>query len=189
MRTNRQEAAKNRERVVKTASEMFRREGYDGAGIAALMKASGLTNGAFYKQFDSKEALIAEATAYALAENAARWRGVLETAEGDPLAALAQWYLSEPHLAHREMGCTYAALAGEAPRHEAPVRAAFESGLRDMLALLAGTQGAGAEAADPAGERRALRHLSRLVGALTLARAVEDPDLAGRILAASRDPQ
>jgi len=69
MRMSRHDAAKNRERVLRTASEMFRKDGYDGTGIAALMKASGMTNGAFYKQFDSKEALIAEATAQALTEN------------------------------------------------------------------------------------------------------------------------
>lgn len=184
MRMSRQDAAKNRERVVRTASEMFRKDGYDGVGIAALMKASGLTNGAFYKQFESKEALIAEATAQALAENAEAWRKVLAEAEGDPLAAVARWYLSAPHLQHPEAGCTYATLAAEAPRHEEPVRKAFDDGIRRTLEAIASASGE----EDAVGDTRAIRHLSRLVGALTLARAVDDPELAEHILAANRDP-
>ena len=183
MRVSQQEAAKNRERVVKTASEMFRKNGYDGTGIAALMKAAGMTNGAFYKQFDSKEALIAEATAQGLAENAEGWRRVLERAEGDALQAIAEWYLSKVHLAHRGAGCTYAALAGEAPRHEEPVRKAFDEGLRRTLEVIAAAAGGSDEADD---DNAAIRYLSRLIGALTLARAVDDPELSERILAANR---
>lgn len=183
MRMSRHDAAKNRERVLRTASEMFRKDGYDGTGIAALMKASGMTNGAFYKQFDSKEALIAEATAQALTENAAAWTKVLAKAEGDPLAVIAQWYLSDPHLEHRDRGCTYATLAAEAPRHEGAVRKAFDDGLRRTLEIISGLEETGDAQRD---ETAALRYLSRLVGALILARAVEDPDLSRRILEANR---
>lgn len=182
MRMSRQDAVQNRERVVKTASEMFREHGYDGVGIAALMQAAGLTNGAFYKQFDNKEALIAEATAQALARNAEGWQAALEGAEGDPLQAAAQWYLSKAHVTHRGLGCAYATLAAEAPRHQEPVRHAFDAGLRKTLEQIIHAQTSG----DPAErETTALRLLSRLVGALMLARAVSDPDLADRILAAN----
>lgn len=185
MRMSRQDAAKNRERVLRTAGEMFRRDGYDGTGIAALMKASGMTNGAFYKQFDSKEALIAEATAQALAENAEAWSKVLAGAEGDPLTAIAQWYLSDLHLEHRGRGCTYATLAAEAPRHEGAVRKAFDDGLRHTVEIIAGLEHSGDAQRD---ETAALRYLSRLVGALILARAAEDPDLSRHILEANREP-
>ncbi|MCR8549811.1 TetR/AcrR family transcriptional regulator [Salipiger sp. P9] len=178
---SRSDAAKNRERVVATASEMFRAEGYDGIGIAGLMQAAGLTNGAFYKQFDSKEALIAEATAEALARNAEAWQAVLDSAQGDPLAAVSEWYLSAPHIAHREKGCAYAALASEAPRHDARVGRAFEDGLRHTLSLISG-------AAD-GDDTMAIRLLSRLIGALMLARAVRDPELAASIVAANRAPE
>lgn len=183
MRMSRQEAAQNRERVVQTASEMFRDTGYDGVGIAALMQGAGLTNGAFYKQFASKEALIAEATEHALAGNAARWTEVIAAAPGDPLQALAEWYLSDLHLEHRNLGCAYATLAAEAPRHEEPVRQAFEVGLRRTLDQIIGAEGEGAPAVR---EDEAIRLLSRLVGALMLARAVSDQGLAERILAANR---
>lgn len=184
MRMNRTDAAKNRERVVQTASELFRQDGYDKTGIAVLMKAAKLTNGAFYKQFDSKEALIAEATALALDENAKTWQAALEATRGDRLQAITDWYLSEPHVSHRNKGCTYAALASEAPRHEKAVRQAFDRGVRRTVGLLTdnATQTDVSEAV-------ALRHLSRLVGALMLARAVDDPDLAERILAANRAPE
>jgi len=183
MRMSRQDAAQNRERVVQTASEMFREAGYDGVGIATLMQGAGLTNGAFYKQFASKEALIAEATERALAGNAEAWAEVLGTAAGDPLQALAEWYLSELHLGHRNLGCAYATLAAEAPRHEEPVRSTFEAGLLRTLGQIMEAEGEG----DPAArEVEAMRFLSRLVGALTLARAVADPGLAERILAANR---
>lgn len=177
MRMNREDAAKNRERVVRTAIRMFREEGYDGTGIATLMKAAGLTNGAFYKQFDSKEALIAEATALGLAENAEAWQQVLEETE-NPLQALTDWYLSDPHMAHRGKGCTYAALAAEAPRHDEGLRRAFDEGLRVSLALISDNADI-----DQAG---AIRLLSRLIGAITLARAVADPDLAEQILSDNR---
>ncbi|MBN9888664.1 TetR/AcrR family transcriptional regulator [Salipiger abyssi] len=184
MRMSRQDAAQNRTRVVRTAGEMFRDHGYDGVGIAALMQAAGLTNGAFYKQFASKEALLAEATEDALARNAEAWETVLQEAEGDPLAAVARWYLSEPHLSHRGLGCTYATLGAEAPRHEAPVREAFDAGLRKTLNQIAG---AAADTGTPEREAAAIRLLSRLVGALVLARAVSDPALAQDILTANAD--
>ncbi len=176
MRLNREDAAKNRDRVVRTASEMFRENGYDGTGIAALMKAAGLTNGAFYKQFDDKEALIAEATAAGLAQNADAWDRAMDGTQ-DPLAALADWYLSEAHLTQRDKGCTYAALAAEAPRHQDGLRKVFDEGLRAHLALLA-------DRAD-IDQGEAIRQVSRLIGALMLARAVSNPALAQEILAAN----
>ncbi|MDJ0933481.1 TetR/AcrR family transcriptional regulator [Breoghania sp.] len=101
MRKSRQGAAENREKVVTTASKMFREEGYDGVGIAALMKVAGLTNGAFYKQFDSKEALIAEATGHALEENVRAWEKVLETAEDDPIDAVVSFGPARQAARHR----------------------------------------------------------------------------------------
>lgn len=177
MRMTRTEADKNRARVLRTAGEMFRASGFDGTGIAALMKAAGLTNGAFYKQFDSKDALIAEATRASLAHNAASWDRVLDGAE-DPVRALTDWYLSDAHLDHRDKGCTYAALAAEAPRQPEALRQAFDEALRTSLAQLRDKAGTDPEAA--------LRLISRLVGALILARAVADPALARQILDANR---
>ncbi|MDQ7250420.1 TetR/AcrR family transcriptional regulator [Dongia sedimenti] len=183
MRSNREDAQRNRMRVVRAASQLFRQHGYDGVGIATLMKETGLTNGAFYKQFDSKDELIAEATLHALSENSASWEAVLEKADGDPLTAITRWYLAEAHLGHRSEGCTYAALAAEAPRHEQPVREAFTVGVRRTLDIIAEAM----ESGDRAGAQPAtIRYLCQLVGALILARAVSDTVLAKAILAAGR---
>lgn len=176
MRMNREEAARNRDRVVRTASELFRENGYDGIGIAGLMKAAGLTNGAFYKQFDSKEALVAEATAFGLKENMQAWQEVLNEAD-NPLQALTEWYLSNLHMQHRGQGCCYAALASEAPRHDEALRLAFEDGLQASINLL--SDSARVERAE------AIRHMSRLIGALMLARSVVDPKLSEQILEAN----
>nr|WP_256368947.1 TetR/AcrR family transcriptional regulator [Agrobacterium sp. a22-2] len=184
MGSSREHAVGNRARVVRVASELFREHGYDGVGIAALMKEAGLTNGAFYKQFGSKEDLIAEATVHALSENAASWNAVLENAGNDPLTAIADWYLAEKHLEHRRDGCTYAALAAEAPRREEPVRSAFDAGIRRTLEHIAEAMAHD----DPAVARTAAtRYLCQLVGALTLARAVSDAALADSILVAGRN--
>lgn len=183
MRASRDQAAQSRARVVETAAEMFRAQGYDGTGIAALMQAAGLTNGAFYKQFESKEALIAEATAAALAGNAEAWQEALDAGGADPLQAAADWYLSPAHLIHREKGCAYAALGAEAPRHVPALRQAFEGGVRATVAQIVAAEAA---AKTVRTEDDALQFLSRMVGALLLARAVEDPALAARILEANR---
>ena len=144
-----------------------------------------MTNGAFYKQFESKDALIAEATAHALAENGRAWDKVLAKAGDDPLGDLMTWYLSDLHRDRRDLGCTFAALAAEAPRHGADVRQAFDGALRQAFAKLSAAGGEG----EDADQARAIRQLSRLVGALILARAVGDPDLAEDILAANRTPE
>lgn len=175
MRVSREVAEKNREEVVKQAGQLFRENGYDGIGIAGLMKAAGMTHGGFYKQFANKEALAVEATEAVLAENRDAWADVLKRAEGDPLEALAQWYLSEPHLHARAKGCGMAALASEAPRHGTGLQQAFAAGLEASLALFGG-----------ADEDATLRRLSTMVGALILARATEGHPIAGRILDSAR---
>lgn len=193
MRVSREDAAKNRERVVRTASRLFRKQGYDGVGIAELMQAAGLTNGAFYKQFDSKEALIAEATAYALDENAETWQGIIEHAGGDPLGAFARSYLSDAHVRRRDRGCAFAALAAEAPRHGDNVRKSFDAGLGKAIAALSTAiatmsredgETIGAGNTDRA---MAIRQLCQLVGALTLARATDDKALADEIINAAME--
>ncbi|WP_417670926.1 TetR/AcrR family transcriptional regulator [Roseibium sp.] len=192
MKVTREDAAENRRRVVKVAAEMFREHGYDGIGIAALMKAAGLTNGAFYKQFDSKEALVAEATATALSENADGWSEALSQAESDPRAAISRWYLSDEHLAHRDKGCAFAALASEIPRHSDAVRSVFDDGLGtivDQVTEALPSPGEGETETGKgqgAGPDEAIRLVCQMVGALMLARAAGDPDLVNAILSANR---
>jgi TetR/AcrR family transcriptional repressor of nem operon len=181
MRVSREVAEQNRKSVVDTASRLFRENGYDGIGVAALMKAAGLTHGGFYKQFEDKAALAAEATEAALNEDRGKWAGVIASSggagAGSPAAALADWYLSPQHAGMRAEGCAFAALASEAPRQPAPVRAAFTRAIEESAALLTTPD-------TPSDE--ALRQLSAMVGALVLARATDDPGLADDILSAAR---
>lgn len=178
MRVSRAIAEKNREKVVETAGRLFRERGYEGIGIADLMKAASLTHGGFYKQFDGKAALISEATRAALAENKKRWMQVAADADGDPAAALRCWYLSAQHLAMRGEGCCLAALAAEAPRQGTQLQKAFAGAVHDFAGLLGGDRA-------PAGE--ALRTLSMMVGALVLARAIGEDPLSEGILEAVRN--
>lgn len=197
MRVSREVAARNRERVVETAGREFRAHGYDGIGVAGLMKAAGLTHGGFYKQFEDKEALATESTRQALAENLENWRKVIGSKPEDPLGALARWYLSPAHRARLSDGCAYAALAAEAPRHDAGLRSVFEEALeRSVVALAAAAAGAetgteigdadGRSTAEDPARKRALRAIATMVGALVLARAVDDESFAAEILEAGR---
>lgn len=183
MRVSREVAAKNRENVVEVAARLFREHGYDGIGLAGLMKAAGLTHGGFYKQFDSKEALAVESTAQALAGNLESWRKVMDAAPGDKLRAFVDWYLSNAHLDERAGGCTYAALAAEAPRQGEPMRRAYGQALERAIARLIGLCDGDSEDEK---RKRAIRAVSLLVGSLILARAVDDRAFAEEILRSAR---
>src|SRR3954464_12145955 len=97
MRVSREQALQNRERIVETAAQLFRERGFDGIGVADLMKEAGLTHGGFYGHFSSKEELIREASARALTSTFALLSKEAERAAGDPLSALASGYLSHRH--------------------------------------------------------------------------------------------
>ncbi|WP_326914684.1 TetR/AcrR family transcriptional regulator [Sphingopyxis chilensis] len=177
MRVSRDEAARNRTKVVEAAAEKFRQRGYDGIGVVGLMEAAGLTHGGFYKQFADKEALVVEATEQALAENLGNWGEAIAKAPGDPLGTLRQWYLSKEHIDRVGDGCAYAALAAEAPRHGAALQQVFEDAFEESIARLVpdddGSKDARAEA---------IRGMAQMVGSLVLARAVRRRELAEEIL-------
>src|SRR3954451_5784146 len=97
MKVSRDQAAKNRERIVETAAQLFRERGFEGIGVADLMKEAGLTHGGFYGHFSSKDDLIAEASARALMQSLALWSELADRATGNPLPALAAAYLSKGH--------------------------------------------------------------------------------------------
>ncbi|WP_310620561.1 TetR/AcrR family transcriptional regulator [Flexibacterium corallicola] len=181
MRSSKEEAALNRERVVKIASEKFREYGYDGIGIAGLMKSSGLTNGAFYKQFTNKEALIAEATDYAFKSKIQGWSRPKNKNVEDPKKAIAQWYLNEKHIEHVELGCAIAALAAEAPRHGSEVQTVFTKNIKAIVEAISQSLNQ-----DGDGEAEAIKILATLVGALVLARATDDKELSQRVVDAVR---
>src|SRR6476469_9287328 len=97
MKVTREQASQNRDRVLEAAGRLFRERGFDGIGVADLMKAAGLTHGGFYGQFASKEELMAEACERTFDKEADFWAQLAEDAAGNPLAAVMQAYLSKQH--------------------------------------------------------------------------------------------
>jgi AcrR family transcriptional regulator len=164
-----------RARILEAAAEELRRNGLSGIGIPALMKRAGLTHGAFYAHFPNRDALVAEAVRTAAAASA---EGPL--ADALPLEQSLAHYLSPEHLAHPERGCVIAALGGEGARQSAPVRSAFAAAARGLLATI--ERKLHPRRPSPAPSDQALQLTSTMVGAVLLARLVEDPALAQRLL-------
>jgi TetR/AcrR family transcriptional regulator, transcriptional repressor for nem operon len=164
-----------RERILQAASGELRRNGLAGIGIPALMKGAGLTHGAFYAHFPNRDALVAEAVRTAAV---ASFEGPL--ADALPLEQSLARYLSPEHLAHPERGCVIAALGGEGARQSGSVRSAFAAAARGLLAMI--ERKLHPRRPSPAPSDQALQLASTMVGAVLLARLVEDPALAQRLL-------
>jgi TetR/AcrR family transcriptional regulator, transcriptional repressor for nem operon len=180
MRVSRVQAAENRQTVIDVASRLFREHGFDGIGLKDLMKGAGLTQGAFYKQFASKEDLVAQASRQALASATRRWSAAVAEHPKDPLGAVIVFYLSAGHREERMDGCPIVALGSDAARQGREVKASFEAGIKAHLEIL------GRVIADTGREeRKAMAILSTIVGAVTLSRVINDPNLAQAFLDAA----
>lgn len=178
MRVSRAQAEENRDRVIDVASRLFREHGFDGIGLKDLMKGAGLTQGAFYKQFTSKDDLAALASARAMESATKRWSEAAANSS-DPLEAVMDFYLSTEHRGEKAEGCPLVALGSDAARQSAEVKQPFEDGIRahfDVLKNLVG--GAG----DPEASDKAMAILSLMVGAVTLSRLTQDETLSQGVL-------
>jgi TetR/AcrR family transcriptional repressor of nem operon len=182
LRVTRAQAEENRRTVVATAGRLFREHGFDGIGLSDLMRAAGLTHGGFYKQFGSKEDLQVEACDSALAASAEKWTRMVDSAEGDPLAAIVGRYLSCAHRDNIGEGCAFAALGADASRHNKALLRSFEAGIKSHLEIL--ERATGASSSHDAQNEAAVA-LSTMVGALLLSRTVQDEALSRRILDAA----
>ena len=182
MRVSRAKAEENRRAVIDAAGRLFRERGFDGIGLNDLMGAAGLTQGGFYKQFESKADLIAQACQRALAEGADKWARTVDGPGEDPFAELVGRYLTYNHRDHVGEGCAFAALAPDAARQGGPVARSFEAGLRAQLEQLDRAMKASPSHGthdDP------VVVFSTMVGALLLSRVVEDEEFARHILRAA----
>ena len=171
------------ERILEVAARAIRRSGYDGVGVANIMKEAGLTHGGFYAHFASRNVLLAEAMLRAGADSALHMRERMaeKCVQGSSaLKALIDTYLSEQHLKAAESGCPVAALASEMPRQCPQVRIASDNRVNALIKLV--------QQALPADEclDSAMVIASTMVGALQLARAMDEGDAAKRMLAANR---
>src|SRR5690242_7296568 len=182
MRVSREKAAENRQAVIDVASRLFREHGFDGIGLKDLMKEAGLTQGAFYKQFTSKENLVAQASKRALESVSSRWSAAAAANPKDPLSAVVAIFLSTDHREERMDGCPVVALGAEAARQGSDVKASFEAGIREYLELLDRWVGE-ADGEEPSDKTMAI--LSTMVGAMVLSRAVNNKRLSKRFLQAA----
>jgi TetR/AcrR family transcriptional repressor of nem operon len=179
MKVSREQAAENRERIVQVAAKLFRERGFDGIGVADLMKAAGLTHGGFYGHFASKEDLAAEASGRALEELAQYWSAVIEKAPDEAFLKIVNRYLSEGHRDAPGRGCLVAALGSDVGRQARPVRRVVTAGIdafvEQLMQLVHGKSKA-------ARRRQALIDFAAMVGAVTIARAADDPALSKEVL-------
>jgi TetR/AcrR family transcriptional repressor of nem operon len=144
------------------------------------MRESGLTHGALYSHFNSKEELLSETCSHAMTKAVARWKRVADEAEDESsFAAIVRSYLSRLHRENVDQGCMVAALTTEFARGNAATRHAFTESLRPFLEIL--TKHAGKRSA-AARRKRAMLTMSAMLGALILARAVDDPALSDEFL-------
>ncbi len=187
MRVTKQQAEQNRERVLDVASTLFRERGFDGIGVAELMKHAGLTHGGFYGQFASKDELMGEALDRAFDDALVHWRSVAIEAEkhraGSALRAVSKVYLSKGHCAELGTGCVMAALATDAIRQSPSVRQRMTQGVQKFTHAMSKLFPSKAPEIQ---REKALAMTASLVGALMLARAVDDEALAEEILQATR---
>ena len=119
MKVSREEATQNRERIIEAAAKLFRERGFDGIGVAELMKSAGLTHGGFYGHFASKEDLMAQACARAMEGALDTMHQVAESGDPNALSTIASAYLSTEHRDRTGDGCTLAALGAALRRAEA----------------------------------------------------------------------
>jgi TetR/AcrR family transcriptional regulator, transcriptional repressor for nem operon len=181
---SRAQKAKTHERIVKLASKRFREEGLAGIGIAELMKEAGLTVGGFYKHFDSRDHLVAEAVNSAFGG----WKRRVEAAKsgGPPVSyeKLIDEYLNEAHRDNPGTGCAFSTLAQEIARSDKRTRALTSEQVRNDIQLIA-TLLPGRD--KRRARSRAVLIFSALVGAMSLARAVSDEALSREILETVRE--
>ena len=182
MRHSKAEKAKTHERIVAIASRRFREEGLAGIGIADLMKEAGLTVGGFYKHFRSRDGLVAEAVGSALE----LWKHQVDAAAagGPPVTyeSLVDEYLSQAHRNRPGTGCPVSALAGDLARSDRRTRALVSRKIRDNIELLATLIRNRSQRDRGRARSQAVLTYSALVGAIGIARAVSDEQLAREIL-------
>ena len=172
MRYPAEETAAKHERIVKEASRLFRQRGFENVTVSEVMKAAGLTHGAFYAHFNSKEELQEAAVAYGQAISAGRVRSHGATKKG--LKAFAAGYLSARHRDNPGDGCTMVSLAQEVAHSTPEIKAAFEQGLEEILS------------ANSVDRKEAIFQTAALLGGVVLARAVKDPRFSDEILESVR---
>ncbi|CUX71521.1 conserved hypothetical protein [Agrobacterium sp. NCPPB 925] len=173
MKVSPEQKAQNRGRILTEAGRLFREKGFDAVSVAEVMNAAGMTHGGFYGHFRSKDDLVAQTIAHAAGS---------QSGIGD-LSAWIDTYLSKPHREHADMGCPMAALAGfmrqQAPEARASMAQVLAAQIDTLTEMIPGV--------DPVKRRRAaIGSWSAMVGALILARSIDDSTLSDEVLSETR---
>ena len=179
MGTSQAAKAATHDRILDIAAARIRRDGISGLAVADLMREAGLTHGGFYRHFDSRDQLVAEAAQRALTQGSAWTIAAGQLGGQRGFAALIDGYLSAQHRDHPEAGCGVAGVAADAARAGGPAQASYSRQVKECLAVIADLTG---NPDHEAAEREAVLTLSVLVGAISIARAVDDPGLSKQIM-------
>jgi TetR/AcrR family transcriptional repressor of nem operon len=178
MKVSKETMAEHREQIIASAAKRFRERGFDGISVADLMKEVGLTHGGFYGHFSSKEELTALAAGRAIDDTASRWEKWIDEAEGDPLEAFTNKYLSLFHYGHPEIGCLLAATGTELARQPDSVKKVVTESMGRFFDVI-GKAVPGRTAV--ARKKNAISVFAALIGGMILARNISDPELREQI--------
>lgn len=182
MRNSHERAQKNRQTVIETAARLLRHHGFDGIGVADMMKEAGLTHGGFYRNFASKDDLVTQASAWAASDVKTTMAADLSQRPDDAFRWLVEHYVSLSHRDDPGSGCVLPALAADAARHDDPaLRAVFNAVIQDYLdefAKLAATMPQAARNRHPGAI------LSEMVGAVILSRVLADDEMEEQLVRA-----
>jgi TetR/AcrR family transcriptional regulator, transcriptional repressor for nem operon len=185
MRYSREHKLETHARIVKKASVRLREKGAHGIGVADLMKEAGLTHGGFYAHFDSREALVVEAFAYAMDRATERWRKLTQATSSDKrLAVLVDSYLTTAHRDDPGHGCAVPTLGAEIARESPKTRKAFAAKLEQMIGMIAEQI---PDLPPKAARKQAIATIATMMGTLVMARIAGNGEFSDQILAAGRD--
>ncbi|AZQ53505.1 MULTISPECIES: TetR/AcrR family transcriptional regulator [Burkholderia cepacia complex] len=172
------------ERIVDAGARAIRRFGFDGIGIADIMKLAGLTHGGFYAHFASREVMLAELVDRAGAEAVETFLRIVAAAPtGKSQQALLRAYLSQEHVKNPESGCPVASLGTDLSRQSPAIRRAATRRIKDLLSIVSRHA---TDREQPDADARALVTAATMIGAVVLARAVDEEALSEAVLSATR---
>jgi TetR/AcrR family transcriptional regulator, transcriptional repressor for nem operon len=185
MRYSKEHKQETHTRIVKKAAVLLREKGAHGVGVADLMKEAGLTHGGFYAHFDSREALVIEAFAYAMDRSTERWRKVVDQIPPDKrLATMVDAYLTSVHRDDPGHGCAVPALGAEIARESPKTRKAFAGKVDQLIDLIAEQM---PDLPRKAARKQAMAMLATMAGTLLLARVAGNGELSDEMLATGRE--
>ena len=185
MRYSKEHKQETHARIVKKASVRLREKGAHGIGVADLMKEAGLTHGGFYAHFDSRDALVIEAFAYAMDRSTARWRKMAEATPPEKrFAAIVESYLTPLHRDDPGHGCAITSLGAEIARESPRTRKAFAAKIEDMIDMMSDHL---PDVPRKTARKQAIAALATMMGTLVLSRIAGSGEFSDEVLAAGRE--